>query len=210
MIQRQTIREKCAWVKSNTWRDERPVATGLDRFFRFFDFSTNISTGNRKNSEFVQLQLVVRSFAVGFSPISVFFPVQWTGPANTSKVEWWLSWRKLEWWPCGTHRYLCGHSMASSESATYDKQDPNSVWNLFGSCFACPMFWIYLGLVYHRLHHWVLTHVLMCSTMSSLRFPSTYHCSALPTFGRHVINFLVPYKIINVIIGTLLCLCTAF
>ena len=79
MIQRPTIREKCAWVRSNTWRDERPV------FFRFFDFSTNVATGNRKNSEFVQPQPVVRSFAVGFSPISVFFPVQWTGPANTSK-----------------------------------------------------------------------------------------------------------------------------
>ena len=53
-------------------------------FFRFFDFSTNIATGNRKNSEFVQPQPVVRSFAVGFSPISVFFPVQRTGPVNTN------------------------------------------------------------------------------------------------------------------------------
>ena len=35
------------------------------------------------------------------------------------------------------------------------------------------------------------------------------HRSALPTFGRHAINFLVPYKIINVIIGTLLCVHTA-
>ena len=44
MIQRPTIREKCAWVRSNTWRDERPVATGLDRFFsvfRFFDKHRN-------------------------------------------------------------------------------------------------------------------------------------------------------------------------
>ena len=32
----------------------------------------------------MQPQPVVRSFAVGFSPISVFFPVQRTGPANTS------------------------------------------------------------------------------------------------------------------------------
>ena len=31
----------------------------------------------------MQPQPVVRSFAVGFSPISVFFPVQRTGPANT-------------------------------------------------------------------------------------------------------------------------------
>ena len=53
-------------------------------FFRFFDFSTNVATGNRKNSEFVQPQPVVRSFAVGFSSISVFFPVQRTGPANTN------------------------------------------------------------------------------------------------------------------------------
>ena len=40
MIQRPTIKEKCVWVRSNTLRDERPVATGLDRFFsvfRFFD-----------------------------------------------------------------------------------------------------------------------------------------------------------------------------
>ena len=48
--------------------------------FRFFDFSTNIATGNWKISEFVQLQPVVQSFAVGFSLISVFFPVpeNWT------------------------------------------------------------------------------------------------------------------------------------
>ena len=57
-------------------------------FFRFFNFSTNITTGNRKNSEFVQPQPVVRSFAVGFSPISVFFPVQRTGPANTRGGHW--------------------------------------------------------------------------------------------------------------------------
>ena len=78
MIQKPTIREKCAWVSSNTWLDERPV------FFRFFDFSTNILTGNWKISEFVQRQPVVWSFAVGFSSISVFFPAQQTGPANTT------------------------------------------------------------------------------------------------------------------------------
>ena len=33
----------------------------------------------------MQPQPVVRSFAVGFSPISVFFPVQQTGPANTNE-----------------------------------------------------------------------------------------------------------------------------
>ena len=44
MIQRLTIREECAWVRSNIWRDERPLATGLDRFFsvfRFFDKHCN-------------------------------------------------------------------------------------------------------------------------------------------------------------------------
>ena len=49
MIQRPTIREKCAWVRSNTWLYERLVTTGLDRFFSVFRFfSTNIATGNRK------------------------------------------------------------------------------------------------------------------------------------------------------------------
>ena len=38
MIQRPTIREECAWVRSNTWRDERLVATSLDRFFSVFRF----------------------------------------------------------------------------------------------------------------------------------------------------------------------------
>ena len=38
MIQRPTIREQCAWVKSNTWQDERPVATGLDWFLSIFQF----------------------------------------------------------------------------------------------------------------------------------------------------------------------------
>ena len=38
------------------------------------------------------------------------------------------------------------------------------------------------------------------------------HRSALPTFGRHyqphAINFLVLYKIIGIMIGTLLCTCS--
>ena len=38
MIQRPTIREECAWVRPNTWWDERPIATGLDRFFSVFRF----------------------------------------------------------------------------------------------------------------------------------------------------------------------------
>ena len=84
MIQRPTIREECAWVILNTWRDQRPVTTGPDRFFSVLDFSTNLATGNRKFSEFVQLQPVVQSFAVGFSSISVFFAVQRTVPVNTS------------------------------------------------------------------------------------------------------------------------------
>ena len=67
MIQRPTIREKCVLVRSNTeWK------TG---FFQFFNFSTNLATGNWKFSEFVQLQPEVWSFAVGFSLISVFFSV---------------------------------------------------------------------------------------------------------------------------------------
>ena len=32
MIQRPTIREKCAWIRSNTWRDERPVFFGFSIF----------------------------------------------------------------------------------------------------------------------------------------------------------------------------------
>ena len=54
---------------------------------------------------------MVRSFAVGFSSISVFFPVQWTGPANTSCCHhsndrncklWWWHWRcchHSSWFP---------------------------------------------------------------------------------------------------------------
>ena len=68
--------------KSNTWQDSRPVSTSLDWFFLVF--STNIATGNQKISEFVQLQPVVWSFAVGFSLVSVFFSVQRTGPVNTT------------------------------------------------------------------------------------------------------------------------------
>ena len=85
MIQRPTIREKCAWVRPNMWRDGRPVATGLDRFFSVFRFFDKHRNWQPKTSEFVQPQLVVRSFAVGFGPISVFFPVQWTGPVNTNR-----------------------------------------------------------------------------------------------------------------------------
>ena len=43
MIQRPTIREKCAWVRSNTWWHERSVATGLDRFFFGFSISWQMS-----------------------------------------------------------------------------------------------------------------------------------------------------------------------
>ena len=42
-------------------------------FFRFFDFSTNVATGNRKNSEFVQLQPVVRSLQLGSVRFRSFF-----------------------------------------------------------------------------------------------------------------------------------------
>ena len=52
-------------------------------FFQSFDFLTNIATDNWKISEFVQLQLMVQSFAVGFSLASVIFSVQFAGPENT-------------------------------------------------------------------------------------------------------------------------------
>ena len=39
IIQRPTIREKCAWVRSKTWRDERPVATGFFGFLIFWQTS---------------------------------------------------------------------------------------------------------------------------------------------------------------------------
>ena len=62
----------------------------------------------------------------------------------------------------------------------------------------------YLGLVYPSGHVYrcVPTHHHSDSLLLT-------HRSALPTFGRHcqlrAINCLVAYKIINVIIGTLLC-----
>ena len=66
--------------------------TGCNRsrpfFFGFSIFLTNIATGKWKNSEFVQPQPVVRSFAVGFSLISVFFQSSPTGPANTRLSGW--------------------------------------------------------------------------------------------------------------------------
>ena len=55
-----------------------------DRFFSVFRFSTNLTTGNQKISEFVQLQPAVQSFAVGFSSVSVMFLGQQTGPVNTT------------------------------------------------------------------------------------------------------------------------------
>jgi len=42
-----------------------------------------MATGNWTDPNCGQLQLVVRSFAVGFSSVSIIFSVQWTGPANT-------------------------------------------------------------------------------------------------------------------------------
>ena len=43
-----------------------------------------MATGNWTDPNCGQLQLVVQSFAVGFSSVSVIFSVQWTGPANTT------------------------------------------------------------------------------------------------------------------------------
>ena len=52
MIQKPKIREKCAWVRSNTWRDKRPVATGLDRsepvFFGFSIFRQTLQLATEK------------------------------------------------------------------------------------------------------------------------------------------------------------------
>ena len=84
MIQRPTIREKCAWVRSNTWRDERPAATGLDRFFSVFWFFDKHRNWQPKKFRICATATGGPVFAVGFSSISVFFPVQWTGPANTN------------------------------------------------------------------------------------------------------------------------------
>ena len=46
-----------------------------------------MATGNWTDPNCGQLQLVVRSFAVGFSSVSVIFSVQWTGPANTKHIN---------------------------------------------------------------------------------------------------------------------------
>ena len=49
MIQSPTIREKCAWVGSNTWQDKRPVATSLDRFsFGFSIFQQTLQLATEK------------------------------------------------------------------------------------------------------------------------------------------------------------------
>ena len=42
MLQRPTIRKKCAWVRSNTWRDERPV------FFSFSIFRQTLQLATEK------------------------------------------------------------------------------------------------------------------------------------------------------------------
>ena len=52
-----------------------------------FNFLTNLTSGNWNFSESVQLQLVVQSFAVGFSSVSVISLVQWTEPLNTTPPQ---------------------------------------------------------------------------------------------------------------------------
>ena len=51
MIQRPTIREKCAWVRPNTWRDERPVFFGFSIFWQTSQLATekiqNLCNHNR-------------------------------------------------------------------------------------------------------------------------------------------------------------------
>ena len=81
MIQRPTIRERCAWVRSNTWRDERPVETGLDRFFSVFRFFDKHRNWQPKNSEFVQPQLVVCLLQLGLVQFQYFF--------QSSKLDLW-------------------------------------------------------------------------------------------------------------------------
>ena len=52
MIQRPTIRGKCVWVGSNTWQDERLVATSLDWFsfgFSIFQQILQLATENFQN-----------------------------------------------------------------------------------------------------------------------------------------------------------------
>ena len=96
--------------------------TGCNRsrpvFFRFFNFSTNLATGNRKISEFVQLQPVVRFFSVGFSLISVFFSVQWTGPVNISC--WYL-------FVCNSGKKILHDSLTLS--SFHSLQCPNNIEN---------------------------------------------------------------------------------
>ena len=80
MIQRPTIREKCAWVRSNTWRDERPVATGLDRVFsvfRFFDKPHNWQPKKYRICVTATGGLVFYSW-VQFDFSLFFSPVNWT------------------------------------------------------------------------------------------------------------------------------------
>ena len=51
MIQRPPIREKCAWVRYNTWRDERPVFFGFSIFRQTLQLATekiqNLCNRNR-------------------------------------------------------------------------------------------------------------------------------------------------------------------
>ena len=90
------------WKTGCNW--SRPV------FFQFFNFLTNLATGNRKNSEFVQLQLVVRSFAVGFSSILVFVCGRWV-----VDCRWWGSfawsgcWSQVVGFVCACWFVIHGH-----------------------------------------------------------------------------------------------------
>ena len=79
----------CAWVRSNTWWDERPVATGLDQFFWFSIFQQTLQLATEKFQNLCNcnwwsnlLQLGSVRFWSFF-----FFSVQQTGPANTKSHE---------------------------------------------------------------------------------------------------------------------------
>jgi len=78
---RGVVQVVCCCGSQLVYTVKRPVATGSNQSFLFL---SNLGTGNQKNSGSGQLQLVVWSFAVGFSSVLVIFLVQSTGPGNTN------------------------------------------------------------------------------------------------------------------------------
>ena len=128
MIQRPTIGEKCAWVRSNTWRNERPVATGLDRFssvFRLFDKCHNwqpkkfricaTATGGPVFCSWVQFY-----FSLFSSPANWTFKHYLEDNNNICDVlwvccEWECVWMSMSWVPMSTNeRAMSVHERAMS------------------------------------------------------------------------------------------------